>query len=71
MKKKTVIVVVAPNEDNCEEKRQLFQRLWSEDNEIELIQGDISSSFLPLSILSTISLLCLLLLGISKTENLI
>ncbi|KAI3800320.1 hypothetical protein L1987_28408 [Smallanthus sonchifolius] len=32
----------APDADNGGEKKQLFQRLWSEDNEIELIQGMIN-----------------------------
>ncbi|KAI3716911.1 hypothetical protein L1987_68137 [Smallanthus sonchifolius] len=41
MKKKTVVAVAAPDADNCGEKKQLFQRLWSVDNEIELIQGMI------------------------------
>ncbi|KAI3741079.1 hypothetical protein L1987_58746 [Smallanthus sonchifolius] len=34
--------VPAPDADNGGEKKQLFQRLWSEDNEIELIQGMIN-----------------------------
>ncbi|KAD3069327.1 hypothetical protein R6Q59_016616 [Mikania micrantha] len=36
IKKNTVV-----DADNGGEKKQLFQRLWSEDNEIELIQGMI------------------------------
>lgn len=41
-KKKTVVAVAAPDADNSGEKKQLFQRLWSEDNEIELIEGMIN-----------------------------
>ncbi|KAJ0473520.1 putative transcription factor GeBP family [Helianthus annuus] len=38
-RKKTVVAVAAPDADTFGgEKKQLFQRLWSEDNEIELIQ---------------------------------
>ncbi|MFS8015343.1 putative transcription factor GeBP family [Helianthus anomalus] len=41
-RKKTVVAVAAPDADTFGgEKKQLFQRLWSEDNEIELIQGMI------------------------------
>ncbi|XP_076933989.1 putative transcription factor At1g61730 [Bidens hawaiensis] len=39
-----VLAVAAPDADTYEQKKQqqqLFQRLWSEDNEIELIQGMI------------------------------
>lgn len=42
VKKKTVVAIAAPDADNGGEKKQLFQRLWSEDNEIELIQGMIN-----------------------------
>ncbi|KAI3680593.1 hypothetical protein L6452_35366 [Arctium lappa] len=43
VKKKTVVAVAAPDaENNGGEKKQLFQRLWSENDEIELIQGMIS-----------------------------
>ncbi|KAL8228662.1 hypothetical protein R6Q57_013562 [Mikania cordata] len=41
IKKTTVVAVAAPDADNFGEKKQLFQRLWSEDNEFELIQGMI------------------------------
>ncbi|KAL7591730.1 GLABROUS1 enhancer-binding protein-like [Lactuca sativa] len=42
VKKKTVVAVAAPDAGNGGEKKQLFQRLWSEDNEIELIEGMIN-----------------------------
>lgn len=42
-KKKTVVAMPAPDGDYIvEEKKQLFQRLWSENDEIELIQGMIN-----------------------------
>nr|XP_043620468.1 probable transcription factor At1g61730 [Erigeron canadensis] len=45
-KKETVVAVAAPDAglvaDNGGEKKGLFQRLWSEENEIELIQGMIN-----------------------------
>lgn len=34
--------MAAPDAGNGGEKKQLFQRLWSEDNEIELIEGMIN-----------------------------
>ncbi|KAJ0575188.1 putative transcription factor GeBP family [Helianthus annuus] len=39
---KRVKTMTSPDANNGGEKKQLFQRLWSEDNEIELIQGMIS-----------------------------
>ncbi|XP_024963662.1 GLABROUS1 enhancer-binding protein-like [Cynara cardunculus var. scolymus] len=41
IKKKTVVAVAAPDAENNGEKK-LFQRLWSENDEIELIKGMIS-----------------------------
>ncbi|KAK1422626.1 hypothetical protein QVD17_17912 [Tagetes erecta] len=48
IKKMTVVAVAAPDADNCygekkqQPQQQLFQRLWSEENEIELIEGMIN-----------------------------
>ncbi|XP_071697555.1 probable transcription factor At1g61730 [Rutidosis leptorrhynchoides] len=46
VKKETVVAVPAPDavlaDNGGGEKKQLFQRLWSEENEIELIEGMIN-----------------------------